>query len=152
MNYAKRLEELNIVLPQVAAPVAAYVPAVKVNDMVYTAGQVAFVEGELKHAGRLGETLSVEEGAESARLCVLNALAAAASVAGGVNNIEKIVRLAGYVNSANDFTDQAKVMNGASRLMLDIFGDAGRHARSAIGVNVLPLGASVEVELIVKVS
>ncbi len=151
MSVEARLKELGMSLPEVAAPVAAYIPAVKIDKLIYTAGQIAFVKGELKCKGRLGENLSVEDGYESARLCALNALAAVKSVVGNLDNIERVVRVSGFVNSTDDFTQQAKVLNGASELLVEIFGEAGRHVRSAIGVNTLPLGASVEVELIVKV-
>ena len=150
MSVEEKLKEVGITLPDVAPPVAAYIPAVQADKMIYTAGQVALLKGELKYKGRVGENLTVKQGYESARICALNALAAVKGVAGSLDNIERIVRVAGFINSADDFTDQAKVMNGASELMLDIFGEAGLHARSAIGVNTLPIGASVEVELIVK--
>jgi len=149
-NFEEKIEALGYTLPEVAAPVAAYVPAVKVDDIIYTAGQVAFVKGELQFKGRLGDDVTVDDGYQAAAICALNALAAVKSVAGSLDDVARIVRVAGYVNSTNDFTDQAKVLNGASELMLKIFGDAGRHARSAIGVNTLPLGACVEVELVVK--
>ena len=148
MSIEKRLDDLEIVLPKVAAPVAAYVPAVKADKIVYTAGQIALVEGDLKYKGRLGEDLSVEDGYKAAGICALNALAAVKSVADSLDNVERILRITGYVNSSPDFTDQPKVVNGASELVQKIFGEAGRHARSAVGVNTLPLGACVEVEII----
>lgn len=148
MSIEKRLDDLEIVLPKVAAPVAAYVPAVKADKIVYTAGQISLVEGDLKYKGRLGEDLSVEDGYKAAGICALNALAAVKSVADSLDNVERILRITGYVNSSPDFTDQPKVVNGASELVQKIFGEAGRHARSAVGVNTLPLGACVEVEII----
>jgi len=150
MSFEHRLKELGVVLPEVSAPVAAYIQAVQVDKLVYTAGQIPFVKGQLIYKGVVGKDLTLEEGYDAARVCVLNALAAVKSLAGSIDNIERIIRLTGYVNSADGFTDQPKVMNGASELLLQIFGEAGRHARSAIGVNTLPLGAAVEVELIVK--
>ncbi len=150
MGVEQKLKELNLTLPEAPKPVAAYVPAVKLDNMVYTAGQLAFVKGELLYKGKLGKDLAVKDGYECARICALNALAAVKGVSGSLDNIERIVRVTGYVNSTDDFMDQPKVVNGASELLKDIFGEAGLHARSAIGVNALPLGASVEVELIVR--
>ncbi|MCX7001362.1 MAG: RidA family protein [Candidatus Sumerlaeota bacterium] len=150
MSFEHRLKELGVVLPEVAAPVAAYIQAVQVDKLVYTSGQIPFVKGQLIYKGVVGKDLTLEEGYEAARVCVLNALAAVKSLAGSIDNIERIIRLTGYVNSVDGFTDQPKVMNGASEILLQIFGEEGRHARSAIGVNTLPLGAAVEVELIVK--
>jgi enamine deaminase RidA (YjgF/YER057c/UK114 family) len=150
MNFEHRLKELGIVLPEVAAPVAAYIQAVQVDKLVYTSGQIPFVKGQLIYKGVVGKDLTLEEGYDAARVCVLNALAAVKSLAGSIDNIERIIRLTGYVNSVDGFTDQPKVMNGASEILLQIFGEEGRHARSAIGVNTLPLGAAVEVELIVR--
>jgi enamine deaminase RidA (YjgF/YER057c/UK114 family) len=150
MSFEQRLRELGVTLPEVAAPVASYIQAVQVDKLVYTSGQIPFVKGQLIYKGVVGKDLTLEEGYEAARVCVLNALAAVKSLAGSIDNIERIIRLTGYVNSVDGFTDQPKVMNGASELLLQVFGEDGRHARSAIGVNTLPLGAAVEVELIVK--
>ena len=150
MSIADKLKELGIVLPEVPAPVAAYVPAVRAGDFVFTAGQIPFVKGKLKCAGVVGKDLSLEQAVECARICALNAIAALGSVVGDLDQIERVVKLTGWVASANDFTDQAKVMNGASELVGQIFGEAGKHARSAVAANVLPLNAPVEVEMIVK--
>jgi enamine deaminase RidA (YjgF/YER057c/UK114 family) len=150
MSFEQRLKELGLTLPEVSAPVAAYIQAVQLDKLVYTSGQIPFVKGQLIYKGVVGKDLTLEEGYDAARVCVLNALAAVKSLAGSIDNIERIIRLTGYVNSTDGFTDQPKVMNGASELLLQIFGEEGRHARSAIGVNTLPLGAAVEVELIVK--
>ena len=150
MSIADKLKELGIVLPEVPAPVAAYVPAVRAGDFVFTAGQIPFVEGKLKYAGVVGKDLSLEQAVECARICALNAIAAVKSVVGDLDQVERVVKLTGWVASANDFTDQAKVMNGASELVGRIFGEAGKHARSAVAANVLPLNAPVEVEMIVK--
>jgi len=146
-----RLAGLGLVLPPVVAPLAAYVPAVRSGALVYTAGQLPMVDGKLLSAGKVGAEVGAAEAAALARTCALNALAAAASVAGGLSAIARIVKLTGFVASAPDFTGQPQVVNGASELLLEIFGDAGRHARSAVGTAVLPLNAPVEVELIVEV-
>ncbi|HUD79603.1 MAG TPA: RidA family protein [Streptosporangiaceae bacterium] len=148
---AARLAGLGLVLPPVVAPLAAYVPAVRTGALVYTAGQLPMVDGKLLSAGKVGAEVGAAEAAALARTCALNALAAAASVAGGLAAITRIVKLTGFVASAPDFTGQPQVVNGASELLLEVFGDAGRHARSAVGTAVLPLNAPVEVELIVEV-
>jgi enamine deaminase RidA (YjgF/YER057c/UK114 family) len=146
-----RLAALGLRLPPVAAPLAAYVPAVRTGSVVYTAGQLPLVEGELLATGKVGAEVGAVEAAALARTCGLNALAAAASAAGGLSSIRRVVKLTGFVASAPDFTGQPQVVNGASELMLEIFGEAGRHARSAVGTAVLPLNAPVEIELIVEV-
>jgi enamine deaminase RidA (YjgF/YER057c/UK114 family) len=147
-----RLAGLGLVLPEVAAPLAAYVPAVRTGVYVYTAGQLPLVDGKLLMTGKVGAQVSADEGAALARTCALNALAAVASVAGGLASVVRIVKVTGFVASDPGFTEQAKVVNGASQLLLEVFGDAGRHARSAVGMAVLPLDAPVEVELIAEVS
>jgi enamine deaminase RidA (YjgF/YER057c/UK114 family) len=147
----ERLAALGLVLPQVVPPVAAYVPAVRSGSMVYTAGQLPVVDGALVATGKVGAEVGAAEAAAFARTCALNALAAAASVAGGLNGIRRIVKVTGFVASAPDFTGQPQVVNGASELFLEIFGEAGRHARSAVGTAVLPLDAPVEVELIAEI-
>ncbi|HKB30428.1 MAG TPA: RidA family protein [Streptosporangiaceae bacterium] len=146
-----RLHALGLALPEVAAPVAAYVPAVRTGAYVYTAGQVPLVDGKLPASGKVGAEVDAALAAELARVCALNALAAAASVAGGLAAIKQVVKVTGFVASAPGFTGQPQVINGASELLLEVFGDAGKHARSAVGVAVLPLDAPVEVELIVEV-
>ena len=150
VSASDRLRELGIELPPVAAPVAAYVPAVRAGDLVFTSGQLPVVGGQLQYRGLLGRDLTVEQGYEAARICCLNALAAVRSVAGDLDRIERVVKVTGWVASAEGFTDQPKVMNGASELLARIFGDAGRHARAAVAANVLPLGAAVELEMIVQ--
>ncbi len=147
----QRLEALGLTLPPVVAPLAAYVPAVRSGAMVYTAGQLPMVEGQLVSTGKVGAEVGAAEAAALARTCALNALAAAASAAGGLSSIKRIVKLTGFVASSPDFTGQPQVVNGASELLLEIFGDAGRHARSAVGTAALPLDAPVEIELIVEV-
>lgn len=151
MTVSKRLGDLGITLPEVATPLAAYVPSTIVGTQVWTSGQLPLVSGRPLHTGKLGADVTVEEGAECARVCLLNALAAVAQAAGGVDRIVRIVKLVVYVASAPDFTDQPKVGNGASELVGDIFGDAGAHVRSAVGVSVLPLDAPVELEVIAEI-
>lgn len=148
----ERLAALGLELPPVTTPVAAYVPAVRTGRYVYTAGQLPVAGGKLLRAGKVGSEVSVEDAAALARTCALNALAAAASVTGGLAAITRIVKVTGFVASAPNFTGQAQVVNGASQLLLEVFGDAGKHARSAVGMAVLPLDAPVEVELIAEVS
>ena len=148
----ERLRELGLTLPKVAAPVAAYVPAVRSGPLVFTAGQVPFVDGVLAATGKVGAEVSVEDAAELAKVCALNALAAVASVTGDdLSAVRRVVKVVGFVASAPDFTGQPSVINGASDLLVAVFGDAGQHARSAVGVASLPLDAPVEVELVVEV-
>lgn len=147
----ERLAALGLTLPEVVPALAAYVPAVRSGNMVYTAGQLPVVAGQLVATGKVGAEVGAAEASALARTCALNALAAAASVAGGLAAIRRVVKLTGFVASAPDFTAQPQVVNGASELLLEIFGEAGRHARSSVGTAVLPLDAPVEVELIVEV-
>ena len=150
---SERLAELGLTLPPVAAPQAAYVPAVRTGNYVYVSGQLPIVDGKLQAVGKVGEGISAEEAAALARLCALNGLAAAASVvAGGLDAITRIIKVTGFVASVPSFTGQPAVINGASEFLIEIFGDAGRHARSAIGLAVLPLDSPVEVELIAEVA
>ena len=145
-----KLAELGLTLPEAAAPVAAYVPVVIAGGLAHVSGQLPFVEGRLVR-GRLGEDVSLEEGYAAARACGLMLIAQLKAALGSLDRVERIVKLGGYVNSAADFTDQPKVVNGASELMVALFGEAGKHARSAVGVPSLPLGAAVEVDAIVAV-
>jgi enamine deaminase RidA (YjgF/YER057c/UK114 family) len=147
-----RLAALGITLPQVAVPVAAYVPAVRTGNYVYTSGQLPVSGGELIATGKVGEGVGVAEATSLARICALNALAAVASVTSGLSAVRRIVKVTGFVASAPGFTQQAQVINGASELLIAVFGEAGRHARSAVGMAVLPLDAPVEVELIAEVA
>ena len=149
---AERLAALGLTLPKVTPPLAAYVPAVRTGNYVYTSGQLPFVDGKLLTTGKVGGEVSVDEGASLARICALNALAAAASVAGpdGLNGIARIVKVVGFVNSAPGFHGQPQVVNGASELLLDVFGENGKHARSAVGMAELPLDTPVEVELVAE--
>ena len=148
-SWHARLAELGIRLPAVAAPVAAYVPAVRSGQLVYTSGQLPFVDGGLRRTGKVGGSVDAEDAAHDAKLCALNALAAIDDLV-GLDQVARVVRVVGYVASAEGFTGQPRVVNGASELLGRVFGDAGRHARSAIGVAELPLGAPVEVELTVE--
>jgi len=148
---AERLAELGLTLPPVAVPVAAYVPAVRAGDLVYTSGQLPTVDGKLPAAGKVGDEVSATDAAGLARTCALNALAAAASAAGGLDQIRRIVKVTGFVASAPGFSGQPQVINGASELFIEVFGEDGKHARSAVGVAELPLNAPVEVELIAEV-
>ncbi len=145
-----RLAELGIRLPAVAAPVASYVPAVRSGSFVFTSGQLPFVEGGLRRTGKVGGSVDVEDAAADAKVCALNGLAAIDELV-GLDSIVRVVRVVGYVASAEGFTGQPRVVNGASELLGRIFGEAGQHARSAIGVAELPMGAPVEVELHVEV-
>ncbi|KJQ55358.1 RidA family protein [Microbacterium sp. SA39] len=147
MSVSARLAELGIELPPVAAPVAAYVPAVVHDGLVYTSGQLPFVDGALPTTGKLGAEVTAEDAKTYARTCALNALAAAADAAGGVDRIAGVLRLGGFVASVPEFSGQPGVINGASEVLGEIFGDAGRHARAAVGVPVLPLDSPVEVEV-----
>jgi enamine deaminase RidA (YjgF/YER057c/UK114 family) len=145
-----RLAELGLTLPVAAAPVAAYVPVVVAGGLAHVSGQLPFVNGALV-TGRLGENVSTEQGYEAARACGLMLLAQLKAALGSLDRVERIVKLGAFINSTGDYTDQPKVANGASELMAAVFGDAGKHARSAVGVPVLPLGAAVEVDAIVAV-
>ncbi|MEU4387028.1 RidA family protein [Promicromonospora sp. NPDC023805] len=155
MSFEKRLAELGITLPEVAAPVAAYVPAVQTGNYIYTSGQLPFVEGKLPATGKVGEgegLVSADEAAAYARTCALNALAAVRSVTGSLDAVSRIVKVVGFVASDPSFTGQPAVINGASSVLGEIFGDAGVHARSAVGVAVLPLDSPVELELVVELA
>ena len=147
MTLASRLEELGIELPPVAAPVAAYVPAVVHNGLVHTSGQLPFTAGALPATGKVGAGVDAADAKDYARTCALNALAAAADAAGGLEKIAGVLRLGGFVASDPSFTGQPGVINGASEVLGEIFGDAGKHARAAVGVPVLPLDSPVEVEV-----
>jgi enamine deaminase RidA (YjgF/YER057c/UK114 family) len=151
MSIENRLAELGIALPQPAAPVASYVPTVEAGGLLHISGQISVGEDGNLILGRLGEDMNLERGMEAARRCGVMLLAQMKAALGSLDRVERIVKLAAFVNSAPDFTDQPKVANGASELMQEVFGEAGRHARSAVGVAVLPLGVAVEVDAIVAV-
>lgn len=150
MSIEARLVELGITLPEPAAPVAAYVPVVIAGGLAHVSGQLPFVGGRLV-TGRLGEDVSLEDGTAAARACGLMLLAQVRAALGSLDQVTRVVKLGAFVNSTGDFIGQPKVANGASELMAEVFGDAGRHARSAVGVPVLPLGAAVEVDAIFEV-
>ena len=150
MSVEARLAELGFELPEVATPAGAYVPAVISGNLVFTAGQIPLVDGKLMAEGRLGAEISAEAGKEIAQRCALNAIAAVKSVLGDLERVKKVVKVVGFVASTPDFTAQPSVVNGASELLQAAFGDRGIHARSAVGVAVLPLNSPVEVELIVE--
>jgi enamine deaminase RidA (YjgF/YER057c/UK114 family) len=147
----EKIRKLGFELPEAPKPVAAYIPAVRAGSLVYTAGQVAIVKGELKYKGKIGKSLKLEDGQKAAEICALNCLAAIKGAIGELNLIKRIVKLTVFVNSADGFTEQPKVANGASELLVEIFGEKGKHARSAVGVDELPLNAAVEIEMIVEV-
>jgi len=147
----ERLADLGLTVPDVAAPVAAYVPAVRSGSYVYTSGQLPFVSGQLVATGKVGAEIDADQAKDLAQICALNALAAIRSVVGDLSAVTRVVKVVGYVASAADFTGQPGVLNGASELIGAVFGDSGQHARSAVGVAVLPLDAPVEVEMVVEV-
>lgn len=149
MSVADRLAELGITLPQPAAPAGAYVAAVKSGNLVFTAGQVPFVDGKLPATGKVGAEVSAEDAKAYARISAINALAAVASIV-DLEEVVRVVKVTGFVASAEGFTGQSGVINGASELFADVFGEAGKHARSAVGMAELPLGSPVEVEAIVE--
>ena len=146
-----RLNQLKLALPAVPKPVAAYIPAKQSGKLVFTAGQLPMVNGELISKGLLGQDVDIDEANNAARICTLNGLAAIKGVIGDLDRIKQIVRVVGYVASVPTFTQQPAVVNGASELLLEIFGESGKHARSAVGMAVLPLNASVEIELTVEI-
>lgn len=150
MSIDARLAELGITLPEPAAPVAAYVPVVIAGGLAYVSGQVSIANGQ-RINGRLGEDMALEQGIDAARACGLMILAQLKAALGSLDRVEQVVKLGAFVNCTPDFTDQPKVANGASELMVAVFGDAGKHARSAVGVPSLPLGVAVEVDAIVAV-
>ena len=149
VSWTERLVSLGIRLPPVAAPVASYVPAVRTGQLVFTSGQLPFVDGGLRRTGKVGGAVDIEDAAADAKVCVLNALAAVDELV-GLDSVARVVRVVGYVASAEGFTGQPRVVNGASELLGRVFGEAGQHARSAIGVAELPMNAPVEVELTVE--
>ncbi len=152
MATSTRLIEMGLALPEVAAPLASYIPAQRSGNMVYTSGQLPLVDGELIATGKVGADVDQETAIECARVCALNALAAIVSVVGDIDRVTQVVKVVGFVASAPDFTGQPAIINGTSDLLGEIFGEAGVHARSAVGVAALPKDAPVEVEMIVEVS
>lgn len=148
--YEERIKELGIELPDAPKPLAVYIPAMKVGQLVLTAGQLPLKNGKLIFEGKVGKNLSLEEGVKAAEQCAINCLSVIKSICGNIDNIEQIVKLTVFVNSSEDFSLQHLVANGASELIGKIFGEAGRHSRSAVGVSQLPLNAPVEIEMIAK--
>ncbi len=148
-----RLAELGIDVPEAAAPVANYVGFVQTGNLVFVSGQVTLKDGSPQYIGKLGDSISVEDGQAAARLCAINIIAQVkAACDGDLDRVQRVVKLGGFVNSTPDFTDQPKVINGASDLMVEVFGDKGRHARAAVSAGSLPLGVSVEVEAVVEIA
>ena len=146
-THSERLKELAITLPAVTKPVGAYVPALRHGDLLYLSGQVPLVDGKVAFTGKVGDGKTLEDAITAARVCALNAIAVAADAAGGIENIKGVVKVVVYVASAAGFTDQHKAANGASNLLAEVFGEAGRHARAAVGVSELPLNSTVEVDV-----
>lgn len=151
MRPGEKLNSLKIMLPAAPRPVAAYVPGVLVDGWIYISGQLPFVAGELQYKGKVGLDITVEQGYDAAKICALNCLAVAADLAGNIDRVERVVKVTGFVNSAQGFTGQPLVINGASELLGNIFGEAGAHARAAVGVSELPLNAPVEIEMVLKI-
>lgn len=149
--FEEKIRELGFKIPEAPKPLAAYIPAIRVNDLVFTAGQLPMEDGQLKYKGKVGKDLTEDEGRKAAEICALNCLSVVKSVTGSLDNIERIVKLTVFVNNVDGFAAQPKVANGASELMVKIFGENGKHARSAVGVSGLPLDAPVEIEMVVKV-
>lgn len=149
--FKEKLEELQITIPDAPKPLAAYVPAVKSGSMVHTSGQLPIKSGAIAYIGKVGAEVSLADGVEAARLCAINCISAVLSVVPDIESIQQIVKLTVFVNSAAGFSSQPEIANGASELLLSIFGEAGKHARSAVGVAELPRNAAVEAELIVKI-
>jgi enamine deaminase RidA (YjgF/YER057c/UK114 family) len=145
-----KIKELGYTLPEPAKPLAAYIPAIKIDKLVYTAGQLPSVNGQLQYKGKVGFNVSEEDGQKAAVLSLLNCLAVVKSICGDLDQIEQVIKLTVFINSADGFINQPKVANGASELLLRIFGDAGKHVRSAVGVNELPIDAALEIEMVVK--
>ena len=151
MTPDQRLHDMGLALPPAPKPVGVYIPAVRTGDLVFVSGQLPTKDGELMATGHVGAEVSLDEAQDCARQAALNALAVVAAEIGGLDNVARIVRLTGHVAGAAGFTDQARVMNAASELVGDVFGDAGRHSRAALGAAELPLGAPIELEMIVEV-
>ncbi len=152
MSPEEKLRELGIELPKAPAPLGAYIPAVRAGNLVFLSGILPLIQGKLPRQGRVGEDISIDEAREDAKTAAINALSVLKSYIGSIDKVKRCIKITGYVSSAPDFTEQPKVLNAASDLMFEIFGEAGRHARAAVGVNVLPLNSPVELEFIFEVS
>lgn len=151
MTPEEKLDQMGLEIPEVPEPVASYVPGVRTGNLLLTSGQIPVADGNLKYEGKVGEDLTEDEGYEAARLCCLNCLGVLKDQLGDLSKVKRVVKLNGFVNSSADFTGQSQVVNGASDLLAEVFGEPGAHARAAVGMVNLPLGAAVEVELIVEV-
>ncbi|ADG83103.1 endoribonuclease L-PSP [Thermincola ferriacetica] len=151
MSAEQRLQELGIVLPAAPVPVANYVPAVRTGNLLYVSGQACVVDGEMKYTGKVGKELTLEQGYEAARIAAINTLAIVKQELGSLDRVKRVVKLLGFVASDLNFFEQPKVINGASDFFAEIFGDSGRHARSALGTNVLPFNTPVEIEVIFEI-
>jgi len=151
MKIEHKIKELGLILPEAPKPVAEYIPAKKIGNLVFTSGQGPIKDGKFIYVGKIGGEVSLKEGYESAKICAINCLAAIKSVIGSLDKIDEIIKVKGYVNSTSDFYRQPEVVNGASELIVKIFGEKGKHARSALGTSVLPGNIPVELEMIVKV-
>ncbi len=150
MNYEDKIKELGYELPDAPKPLASYIPTVITGSLILTAGQIPLVNGELKYSGKINND-TIEDGKKAAEICVLNCLSVIKNELGSLDKIKRIVKITVFVNSEEHFTDQAKVANGASDLLVEIFGESGKHARSAVGVSELPINASVEIEMIAQI-
>ena len=147
----EKIRQLGFNLPESPKPLAAYIPALQVDNLVFTAGQLPSIDGELKFKGKVGAEVNDTDGSKAAEICALNCLSVIKSVIGDLDLVERIIKLTVFVNSADGFSSQPKIANGASELIVKIFGENGKHVRSAVGVNELPLNAPVEIEMIVKI-
>jgi enamine deaminase RidA (YjgF/YER057c/UK114 family) len=147
----EKIEQMGITIPEAAKPLAAYIPALKIGNLIMTSGQVPIAAGVIQYQGKVGKDLTEEEGKEAAKLCAINCLSAVKSLTGSLDKIKRIIKLTVFVNSAEGFTAQPKVANGASEFIVEIFGDAGKHVRSAVGVSELPMNSAVEIEMTVEV-
>jgi enamine deaminase RidA (YjgF/YER057c/UK114 family) len=152
MNPEKKLQELGLTLPQPPAAAGAYVPAVRTGNLLYLAGTLPMRDGKMVYAGKVGQEINLVQAAEAAQLCTLNALANAKAALGSLDAVVRVVMVNGFVNGIDGFSDSPKVLNGASEFLLKVFGDAGKHARAAVSVNGLPLGAAVEVQIVLEVA
>jgi len=151
MKIEQKIENLGYRIPEVSKPLGEHIPAVRVGNLLFVGGKIPLFDGQLKYKGKVGKDLGIEEGYEAAKICALNLLSVIKAELGDLDKVKRIVKITGYINSASGFTEQPKVLNGASELLLEVFGDKGRHARAAIGVSGLALDAPLEVEVIVEV-
>ncbi len=147
----EKIKQMGLTIPDAPKPLAAYIPALKIGNMVFTAGQIPMKDGQLVFRGKIGKDLSEEDGKKAAEICVLNCLSVVKSLAGSLDNIKRIIKLTVFVNSADGFTNQAAVANGASELLVKLFSENGKHVRSAVGVNELPINSAVEIEMIAEI-